>query len=197
MPFNDFGYIEGEQLGRPYDFGLLKRLFPFLWPWRNWWFLGLSLSVILTLLDLVPPYLTKQVIDHHILTGDWNGLRAVAFLLLLILAVNFGLQYIQVMVLERLGQRVMHTLRMKIFSHLLTLPLSFFQHNPVGRLVTRVTNDIENLNEMVKSLLATLVKDIFLALGILSILLYLDCQVGPGDLHHDPPDFYQRPSFQQ
>ncbi len=177
MPFNDFGYIEGEQLGRPYDFGLLKRLFPFLWPWRNWWFLGLSLSVLLTLLDLVPPYLTKQVIDHHILTGDWNGLRAVAFLLLLILAVNFGLQYIQVMVLERLGQRVMHTLRMKIFSHLLTLSLSFFQHNPVGRLVTRVTNDIENLNEMVKSLLATLVKDLFLALGILSILLYLDVRL--------------------
>jgi ATP-binding cassette, subfamily B, multidrug efflux pump len=177
VPFNDFGYIEGEQLGRPYDFGLLKRLFPFLWPWRNWWFLGLSLSVILTLLDLVPPYLTKQVIDHHILTGDWKGLRAVAFLLLLILAVNFGLQYIQVIVLERLGQRVMHTLRMKIFSHLLTLPLSFFQHNPVGRLVTRVTNDIENLNEMVKSLLATLVKDIFLALGILSILLYLDVRL--------------------
>ena len=177
MPFNDFGYIEGEQLGRPYDFGLLKRLFPFLWPWRNWWFLGLSLSVILTLLDLVPPYLTKQVIDHHILTGDWNGLRSVAFLLLLILAVNFGLQYIQVIVLERLGQRVMHTLRMKIFSHLLTLPLSFFQHNPVGRLVTRVTNDIENLNEMVKSLLATLVKDVFLALGILGILLYLDVRL--------------------
>ncbi|MGC1405051.1 MAG: ABC transporter ATP-binding protein [Thermodesulfobacteriota bacterium] len=174
MPFNDFGYIEGEQLGRPYDFGLLKRLFPFLWPWRHGWFLGLSLSVFLTLLDLVPPYLTKQVIDFHILAGEWRGLRSLALLLLLILAVNFGLQYLQVMVLERLGQRVMHSLRMKIFSHLLSLPLSFLQHHPVGRLVTRVTNDIENLNEMVKSLLATLIKDLFLALGILGILVYMD-----------------------
>lgn len=174
MPFGDFGYIEGERLGRPYDFGLLKRLFPFLWPWRNWWFLGLALSVGLTLLDLVPPYITKEVIDHHILAGDWKGLRSLAFLLLLILAINFGLQYIQVMVLERMGQRVMHTLRMKIFSHLLSLPLPFFHHQPIGRLVTRVTNDIENLNEMVKSLLATLIKDLFLALGILGILLYLD-----------------------
>ena len=155
-------------------FGLLKRLFPYLWPWRRKWFLGLFLSIGLTLLDLIPPYLTKQALDLHILAGDWKGLRPLALLLLLILAVNFGLQYIQAMVLEQLGQKVMHTLRMKLFSHLLSLPLSFFQHNPVGRMTTRVTNDIENLNEMVKSLLATLFKDIFLALGILGVLLYLD-----------------------
>ncbi len=174
MPFGDFGYIEGERLGRPYDFGILKRLFPYLWPWRNQWFLGLILSFGLTLLDLVPPYLTKQAIDLHILAGDMQGLRSLALFLLVILAANFSLQYLQVMVLERLGQRVMHTLRLKLFSQLLALPLSFYQHNPVGRLVTRATNDIENLNEMVKSLLATLLKDIFLALGILGILLYMD-----------------------
>jgi ATP-binding cassette subfamily B multidrug efflux pump len=174
MPPHDFAYIEDEQLGRPYDLGLLKRLFPYLWPWRNKWFLGLFLSVGLTLLDLVPPYLTKQAIDFHILAGDWKGLRPLALLLILILMVNFSLQYIQAMVLERLGQGVMHTLRMKLFSHILSLPLSFFQHNAVGRLTTRVTNDIENLNEMVKSLLASLFKDVFLALGILGILLYLD-----------------------
>jgi len=174
MPPGDFGYIEGDQLGKPYDFGLLKRIFPYLWPWRNKWFIGLFLSIGLTLLDLVPPYLTKQAIDLHILAGDWKGLRPLALLLLLILVINFGLQYTQAMVLEQLGQRVMHTLRLKLFSHMLSLPLSFFQHNPVGRLITRVTNDIENLNEMVKSLLATLFKDIFLAMGILGILLYLD-----------------------
>jgi ABC-type multidrug transport system fused ATPase/permease subunit len=128
----------------------------------------------LTLLDLVPPYLTKQAIDLYILAGNMQGLRPLALFLFLILAVNFVLQYLQVMVLERLGQRVMHTLRLKLFSHLLALPLSFYHHNPVGKLATRATNDIENLNEMVKSLLATLLKDIFLALGILGILLYLD-----------------------
>lgn len=174
MPPGDFGYIEGEQLGRPYDLGLLKKLFPYLWPWRRKWFLGLFLSVGLTLLDLIPPYLTKQALDIHILAGDWKGLRPLALLLLLILVINFGLQYIQSIVLEQMGQKVMHILRLKLFSHLLSLPLSFFQHNPVGRMTTRVTNDIENLNEMVKSLLATLFKDIFLALGIVGVLLYLD-----------------------
>jgi ATP-binding cassette subfamily B multidrug efflux pump len=174
MPPGDFGYIEDDRLGRPYDLGLLKKLFPYLWPWRKKWFLGLFLSIGLTFLDLIPPYLTKQAIDIHILAGDWKGLRPLALLLFLILIANFGLQYIQAMVLEQLGQKVMHTLRMKLFSHLLSLPLSFFQHNPVGRMTTRVTNDIENLNEMVKSLLATLFKDIFLALGIVGVLLYLD-----------------------
>jgi ATP-binding cassette, subfamily B, multidrug efflux pump len=174
MPHGDYGYIEEEKLGRPYDLGLLKRLFPCLWPWRYLWLSGLALSIGLTLLDLVPPYLTKQAIDHHLMTGDIKGLRTLAFLLVMILIVNFVFQYFQVMILERLGQRVMHTLRIKIFSHLLSLPLPFFQHNPIGRLVTRVTNDIENLNEMVKSLLATLIKDLFLALGILVILIYLD-----------------------
>jgi ATP-binding cassette, subfamily B, multidrug efflux pump len=174
MPFGDFGYIEGEQLGRPYDLGLLKRLFPYLWPWRTRWLFGLVISLGLTFLDLVPPYLTKQAIDGHILPGDMNGLSSLALLMLVVLVINFGLQYIQVMVLERLGQQVMHAIRLKLFSHILSLPLSFFQHNPIGRLVTRVTNDIENLNEMVKSLLATLFRDIFLVLGILGILLTLD-----------------------
>jgi ATP-binding cassette subfamily B protein len=174
MSFGDFGYIEGEQLGRPYDLRLLKRLFPYLWPWRYRWLFGLIISLGLTFLDLIPPYLTKQAIDHHILTGELRGLSTLAFFLVMALSLNFGLQYLQVMVLERLGQRVMHTLRMKLYAHLLSLPLSFFQHNPIGRVVTRVTNDIENLNEMVKSLLATLFKDIFLTLAIFGLLLALD-----------------------
>jgi len=174
MAFGDFGYIEGEQLGRPYDLGLLKRLFPFLWPWRRQWLLGFLLSIGLTLLDLIPPYLTKQAIDLHILAGQLQGLKPLALSLLFVLILNFTLQYFQSMVMERLGQGIMHTLRMDLYNHLLALPLSFYQHTPIGRVVTRATNDIENLNEMVKSLLATLLKDIFLALGILTVLLYMD-----------------------
>jgi ATP-binding cassette, subfamily B, multidrug efflux pump len=94
-----------------------------------------------------------------------------------VLGLGFFLQYVQVIIMERLGQKVMHTLRLDLFAHLLSLPLSFFQHHPIGRLVTRLTNDIENLNEMVKSLLATLMKDILMALGILIILLYLNVKL--------------------
>jgi ATP-binding cassette subfamily B protein len=155
----------------------LKRLFPYLWPWRGHWLAGVSLSIGLTLLDLIPPYLVKQAIDRHILAGDWKGLGPIALVLLLVLSLNFGLQYFQAMVLEKLGQRVMHALRQNLFSHLLSLPLDYYQKHPIGRLATRATNDIENLNEMVKSLLATLFKDIFLALGILAVLFYLNAKL--------------------
>lgn len=174
MPPGEFGYIEGERLGKPYDLGLLKKFLPYLWPWRGWWLLILILALGVTALDLVPPYLTKQAIDGHILRGDLQGLQGLALTLLLVLGLGYGLQYTQVVIMERLGQRVMHALRLDLVEHLLSLPLPFYQHHPIGRLVTRATNDIENLNEMVKSLLATLIKDVLLFLGITGVLFYLD-----------------------
>ena len=95
-------------------------------------------------------------------------------MLLAALVLAYGLQYAQVVLMEQLGQRVMHALRLDLVAHLLSLPLPFYQQHPVGRLVTRATNDIENLNEMVKSLLSTLVKDILLFLGIMGVLFYLN-----------------------
>jgi len=174
MAPNDFGYFEGEHLGKPYDLGLLKKVLPYLWPWRFRWLLVMLLTLAGTALDLIPPYLTKLAIDQFILKGRIQGLEFLALLLLVVLVLAYGLQYAQVVIMEQLGQRVMHALRLDLVAHLLSLPLPFYQQHPVGRLVTRATNDIENLNEMVKSLLATLVKDILLFLGIMGVLFYLN-----------------------
>ena len=174
MPPNDFGYFEGEHLGKPYDLGLLKKVLPYLWPWRFRWLLVMLLTLAGTALDLIPPYLTKLAIDQFILKGRIQGLELLALLLLAALVLAYGLQYTQVVLMEQLGQRVMHALRLDLVAHLLSLPLPFYQQHPVGRLVTRATNDIENLNEMVKSLLSTLVKDILLFLGIMGVLFYLN-----------------------
>ncbi len=174
MAPNDFGYFEGEHLGKPYDLGLLKKILPYLWPWRFRWLLVMLLTLAGTALDLIPPYLTKVAIDQFILKGQIQGLEFLALLLLVALVVAYGLQYAQVLLMEQLGQRVMHALRLDLMAHLLSLPLPFYQQHPVGRLVTRATNDIENLNEMVKSLLSTLVKDILLFLGIMGVLFYLN-----------------------
>ena len=174
MPPNDFGYFEGEHLGKPYDFGLLKKVLPYLWPWRFRWLVVMLLTLAGTALDLIPPYLTKLAIDQFILKGRIQGLEVLALLLLAALVLAYGLQYTQVVLMEQLGQRVMHALRLDLVAHLLSLPLPFYQQHPVGRLVTRATNDIENLNEMVKSLLSTLVKDILLFLGIMGVLFYLN-----------------------
>jgi ABC-type multidrug transport system fused ATPase/permease subunit len=98
----------------------------------------------------------------------------IAFLVFLILIANFGFNFFQVYAMEVAGQKMMHDLRMKVFSHVQALPVSFFDKNPVGRLVTRLTNDIQNVHEMFTSVLINLFKDILLLIGIIVILLTLN-----------------------
>jgi ABC-type multidrug transport system fused ATPase/permease subunit len=105
---------------------------------------------------------------------DVEGVFHIALFVVLILAVNFGLNFSQVYAMELAGQKMMHDLRMKVFSHLQGLPVSFFDKNPVGRLVTRLTNDIQNVHEMFTSVLINLLKDILLVIGIIILLLQLN-----------------------
>jgi ABC-type multidrug transport system fused ATPase/permease subunit len=117
--------------------------------------------------------LTKE--DLHVLRGnDVKGVLHIALLIIFIMVANFGMNFLQVYALEVAGQKMMHDLRMKVFSHLQSLSISFFDKNPVGRLVTRLTNDIQNVHEMFTSILINLFKDILLLVGIIFILLYLN-----------------------
>jgi len=105
---------------------------------------------------------------------DVEGVLHIALLVFFILIANFGLNFFQVYAMEMAGQKMMHDLRMKVFSHLQNLSVSFFDKNPVGRLVTRLTNDIQNVHEMFTSVLIHLLKDILLLIGIVIILLHLN-----------------------
>jgi ATP-binding cassette, subfamily B, multidrug efflux pump len=105
---------------------------------------------------------------------DVEGVLHIALFVVLILAINFGLNFSQVYAMELGGQKMMHDLRMKVFSHLQELQVSFFDKNPVGRLVTRLTNDIQNVHEMFTSVLINLLKDILLVIGIIILLLHLN-----------------------
>ena len=105
---------------------------------------------------------------------DVEGVFKIALLVVFILFINFGLNFSQVYAMEVAGQKMMHDLRMKVFSHLQDLPVSFFDKNPVGRLVTRLTNDIQNVHEMFTSVLINLIKDILLLIGIIILLLHLN-----------------------
>ncbi|NWG03024.1 MAG: ABC transporter ATP-binding protein [Syntrophaceae bacterium] len=112
--------------------------------------------------------------DLLVLRGkDVDGVFRIALLVVFILVANFGISFSQVYAMEVAGQKMMHSLRMKVFSHLQALPVSFFDKNPVGRLVTRMTNDIQNVHEMFTSVLIHLVKDILLLIGIIILLLHL------------------------
>jgi ABC-type multidrug transport system fused ATPase/permease subunit len=113
--------------------------------------------------------------DLLVLRGkDAEGVLHIALLVFFILITNFGLNFFQVYAMEVAGQRMMHDLRMHDFSHLQNLSISFFDKNPVGRLVTRLTNDIQNVHEMFTSVLINLFKDVLLLIGIIVIILSLN-----------------------
>jgi len=113
--------------------------------------------------------------DLRILRGrDVKGVFQIALLVVFILVINFGMNFSQVYTMELAGQRMMHDLRRKVFSHLQGLPVSFFDKSPVGRLVTRLTNDIQNVHEMFTSVLVNLLKDVLLVFGIILLLLHLN-----------------------
>ena len=284
--FKDYGYAEEGQLGKPYNFRLLKRLAHFAIAYKKNIALGLLLSILITLFALTVPYLTKIAIDRYIVAswyridsdrltdpafrdlknryshlletnnvhsvyyisninikkidpaelhllrtqgllsserfyrvgsgvkikgflgkdrkavdemtdGSWlipynllkrlpeksilkirasdvQGVTLIAAIFFFLLLLSVGIGYIEYYILEFTGQRIMLDIRLTLFTRMQSQSLRFFDRHPIGRLVTRVTNDIENLNEMFKSVLITVFKDLFILIGILIILLYLN-----------------------
>lgn len=110
-------------------------------------------------------------------TGDIQGLTRAAMFLMLIILLNLGINFAHVLLMEYTAQNIMHDLRLALYSHIQRLSISFFNRNPVGRLVTRVTNDIQNMHEMLTSVIIFVLKDIFLVLGITAVLFAIDWQL--------------------
>lgn len=119
----------------------------------------------------------KQIPAHDlrvIREKDLSGLTFAAMLLLAVVCLNYFTSYLQMVIMEYTGQKIMHDLRMEIFTHIQGLSLAFFSQNPVGRLVTRTTNDVQNMHEMFTSVFSFIFRDIFLLAGIAVVLLMLD-----------------------
>jgi ATP-binding cassette, subfamily B, multidrug efflux pump len=234
----DFGYFEEEDLGKPYDVRLLRRLSPYSRPYRKLLVASISLVILITLLNLALPYVTKIVIDRYIVpvqkadgnrqgdrkgggvryyrirmneTGvgeivakypeffkvkdgvaqipfqqlsrldhpdiiclrskDLAGIAGVAAIFLLLIVADFILNFVQVMIMEYTGQYMMHDLRVTLFRHIQSLSVSFFAKNPIGRLVTRVTNDVQNMHELFTSIISFVFKDLFLLIGIAAVMV--------------------------
>jgi ATP-binding cassette subfamily B multidrug efflux pump len=125
-------------------------------------------------LQLAPPYLTKVVIDTHIPARDLSGLGLVAALYLMTLVGSFVFEYMQTWTMQVTGQRIMFDLRMQVFSHLQRLDLRFYDRNPVGRLMTRVTTDVDVLNELFTSGVVSVFGDMFTLVGIMAVLIWMD-----------------------
>jgi ATP-binding cassette, subfamily B, multidrug efflux pump len=165
---------DDDPIDRSYDRALLRRLLGYLRPHRGPVALAFVLIVAMAALDLVPPYLTKIAIDRYIGRGDASGLPALAALYLLTLVAAFAVRFGQVYILQITGQRVMLEMRRRIFGHLQRLHVGFFDRNPVGRLMTRVTSDVDAVNELFTSGVVTVFGDLFTLLGIMAVMLWMD-----------------------
>ncbi|MCP4119701.1 MAG: ABC transporter ATP-binding protein [Desulfobacteraceae bacterium] len=178
------GYDEGQ--GSKHDLRLLKRFVPYID--RNRWMIVLSmvLMLFLSLFDIAVPYITKMAVDLYIVPRDGglvlesrrvSGAMTAGLALALIAVARFVASFVQIMVMELAGQKIMHDLRVRIYEHIQRLPMVFFTQNTVGRLSTRVTNDIQNMQEMFTTIITFVMKDIFTLTGIILVLLYLDMRL--------------------
>lgn len=170
-------YHEEEALGKAYDARLMKRLMRYLKPYR----LAVTVAVLLLLLgslsQIVLVFLVKSAIDDHIMTGVREGFTCIVLAFLGVMVLTFITQHFQYYLTQWLGQKVQHDIRMEVFRHLQRLHLGFYDQNPVGRLVTRVTSDVNVLNELFSSGVVGIFGDIFMLVLIFGTMLYINWQL--------------------
>ena len=174
---------EEEALGKAYDSRLMRRLMQYLHPYRWRVVLALALVAIVTPLELAPPLLFGYTVDHYfspaikgLIPGSraWLGVEIISVVYLFVLISDFLAQYIQIRIMQRVGQQTMYDMRREIFSHLQRLPMSYFDRNPVGRLVTRVTTDVDALNDLFAAGVVTMINDFFLLAVMAGVLFWID-----------------------
>ena len=177
---------EEEVLGKAYDSRLMKRLLGYLRPY-TWQVMVAVVSIILkAAADVVGPYLTKTAVDKYLSSASATnrsfldpylsasplvGIAQLASVYLGLLLISFGLEYTQTYLMQWTGQKIMFDLRSQIFRHLQRMHIGFYDKNPVGRLVTRVTTDVDALNEMFTAGVVSIFEDVFVLAGILIIML--------------------------
>ncbi|MFI5266016.1 MAG: ABC transporter ATP-binding protein [Chloroflexota bacterium] len=176
MPSNEV-FLDDEITGKAYDAVLVRRLFAYLKPYTVRVVAGVALLLALAGLDLLGPLIGKVTVDRYIVPRDASGLPLMAAAFVAVQLLTSGLRYAQNLLTQVLGQRVMFDLRIQIFSHLQEMSLSFYDHNPVGRLITRLTNDVDALNELLTSGAVSVFGDVFSLVTIAIALFALNWQL--------------------
>jgi ATP-binding cassette, subfamily B, multidrug efflux pump len=173
-------FREEEKLGKLYDSQLTRRLIHYLRPYRWHVVLAVSFTIGVTAMELVGPYVFGFGVDKYIVPGfsekiaqhtALRGLILVALAFTASLILSFGLQYAQVRIMQWVGQETMYDLRKEIFEHLQRLPVGFFDRSPIGRLVTRVTTDVDALNDLFASGVVAMLND-FVLLVAMAVMLF-------------------------
>ena len=178
-------FQEDDILGKAYDARIVRRLLTYVRPYMRLSVIALILLFVVSLLDLVGPALTGYGIDHYVAPNNLHisatergyGILWVALAFLAVLVVGLILRYVHLLLLNIVGQRIMFDMRSQMFDHLQRLSLSYFDHNPVGRLMTRLTNDVDSLNEVFTSGAISILGDILTLIGVAIALLIINWQL--------------------
>ena len=165
---------DDEILGKAYDARLMRRLLQYLRPYWRQVLLALVAIIVGASMSLVQPYLIKIAIDRYIGARQLSGLNGLAWLYLAVLVASFAAEYVQTWTMQLTGQRIMFDLRMAIYGHLQKLDLRYYDRNPVGRLMTRVTSDVDVLNDLFTSGVVTVFGDLFALVGIMAMMVWMN-----------------------
>jgi ATP-binding cassette subfamily B multidrug efflux pump len=171
------GMHEDEILGKAYDKHLLGRFLGYLRPYRSLALWSLLLLPLIAAAKLGQPYILKIAIDNHIVVGKMAGLPMLSFYFLSLILAEALLTYLEIYLLQFVGQKVMFDLRVELFSHIQGLSTSYLDRTPVGGLVTRVTSDVEVLGEMFAAGIISIVGDILVLAGIVGIMLWMNVKL--------------------
>lgn len=170
---NDYKQDE-EILGKAYDAKLMKRLLGYVKPYKKYVIFAILLNIFVAGLGPVRPFLTKVAIDDYIAYSNYNGLVLIAALLFGSLMLQAFIQYFLTYYTQYLGQKTLYDLRTQLFEHVQKLALKYFDRTPIGRIVTRTTNDVESLGELFSSGIVMVFSDIFIIIWILGFMFFMD-----------------------
>ena len=165
---------DDDILGKAYDARLMRRLLEYLRPYWRQVAIALVTIVVGGIASLMQPYLIKVAIDRFIAARRMAGLDSLAALYLAVLVVSFAAEYVQTWTMQLTGQRIMFDLRMAIYRHLQRLDLRYYDRHPVGRLMTRVTSDVDVLNDLFTAGVVTVFGDVFTLVGIMAMMLWMN-----------------------
>ncbi len=168
---------EDEVLGKAYDSKLMARLLGYIKPYKKYVIFAIFLNIIVAALGPVRPYLTMIAIDDYIANSDYTGLFYIGLALFASLLLQSVIQYFLTYYTQYLGQKTLYDLRTQIFNHTQKLALKFFDRTPIGRIVTRATNDVEALGELFSSGIVMVFSDIFIIIWILVFMFFMDFQL--------------------
>lgn len=176
MSSNDYK-SEEEILGKAYDSKLMRRLLGYIKPYKKYVIFAIFLNIIVAALGPVRPYLTKIAVDDYIVNSDYTGLLYIGLALFASLILQSIIQYFLTYYTQFLGQRTLYDLRTQIFNHIQKLALKFFDRTPIGRIVTRATNDVEALGELFSSGIVMVFSDVFIIIWILAFMFFMDVKL--------------------